>query len=83
MSRRTNNATRQDYRHVGRSYQFIHVESNDCQDWAYCNHAQQLTSVIKSTKDWDSLKFRRRLETFGNDDGPGKSWSLTDYYRVV
>jgi hypothetical protein len=41
-------------------------------DWPYCNHARQLTSVIKSTKDWDSLKFRRRLETFGRDDGPGK-----------
>ncbi|KAH7066669.1 histidine phosphatase superfamily [Paraphoma chrysanthemicola] len=38
--------------------------------WPYCNHARQLTSVIKSTKDWDSLKFRRRLETFGPDDGP-------------
>jgi hypothetical protein len=27
-----------------------------------------------STKDfsqWDSLKYRRRLETFGSDDGPG------------
>ncbi|KAH7406934.1 histidine phosphatase superfamily [Phaeosphaeria sp. MPI-PUGE-AT-0046c] len=38
--------------------------------WPYCNHARQLTSVIKTTQDWDSLKFRRRLETFGNDDGP-------------
>ncbi|KAH7080921.1 histidine phosphatase superfamily [Paraphoma chrysanthemicola] len=38
--------------------------------WPYCNHARQLTSVIKSTKDWDSLKFRRRLETFGPDDSP-------------
>lgn len=28
--------------------------------------------MIKSTKDWDSLKFRRRLEVFGSDDGPGK-----------
>ncbi|KAL5114245.1 hypothetical protein ACEQ8H_007854 [Pleosporales sp. CAS-2024a] len=39
-------------------------------DWPYCNHARQLTSVVKNTKDWDSLKFRRRLETFGSDDGP-------------
>ncbi|KAF1914614.1 histidine phosphatase superfamily [Ampelomyces quisqualis] len=38
--------------------------------WPYCNHAKQLTSVIKSTNDWDSLKFRRRLETFGSDDEP-------------
>jgi hypothetical protein len=29
--------------------------------------------VIKSTKDWDSLKFRRRLEIFGSDDSPGTS----------
>ncbi|KAH8728057.1 histidine phosphatase superfamily [Phaeosphaeriaceae sp. PMI808] len=40
------------------------------QYWPYCNHAQQLTSIIKGTEDWDSLKFRRRLETFGSDDGP-------------
>jgi acid phosphatase len=39
-------------------------------DWPYCNHARQLTNVIKTTKDWDSLKFRRRLETFGTDDAP-------------
>ncbi|USP80250.1 hypothetical protein yc1106_07524 [Curvularia clavata] len=41
--------------------------------WPYCNAARQLTSVIMSTKDfskWDSLKYRRRLETFGMDDGP-------------
>ncbi|KAH3963761.1 hypothetical protein HBI65_074430 [Parastagonospora nodorum] len=38
--------------------------------WPYCNHAQRLAGVIKSTTDWDSLKFRRRMETFGSDDGP-------------
>ncbi|KAF2827889.1 histidine acid phosphatase-like protein [Ophiobolus disseminans] len=38
--------------------------------WPYCNHARQLSAVIKDTEDWDSLKFRRRLETFGSDDGP-------------
>ncbi|KAF2238331.1 phosphoglycerate mutase-like protein [Viridothelium virens] len=41
--------------------------------WPYCNSARQLTSVIMTTKDWsqwDGLKFRRRLETFGPDDSP-------------
>ncbi|KAF2642004.1 phosphoglycerate mutase-like protein [Massarina eburnea CBS 473.64] len=41
--------------------------------WPYCNSARQLTSVIMATTDWanwDQLKYRRRLETFGNDDGP-------------
>ncbi|EUC49474.1 hypothetical protein COCMIDRAFT_84572 [Bipolaris oryzae ATCC 44560] len=41
--------------------------------WPYCNSARQLTSVILNTKDfskWDQLKYRRRLETFGMDDGP-------------
>ncbi|KAF2793700.1 phosphoglycerate mutase-like protein [Melanomma pulvis-pyrius CBS 109.77] len=41
--------------------------------WPYCNAARQLTSVIMGTTDWskwDQLKYRRRLETFGLDDGP-------------
>ncbi|KAF1927214.1 phosphoglycerate mutase-like protein [Didymella exigua CBS 183.55] len=41
--------------------------------WPYCNAARQLSSVIMSTKDftqWDQLKYRRRIETFGVDDGP-------------
>ncbi|KAF1837391.1 phosphoglycerate mutase-like protein [Decorospora gaudefroyi] len=41
--------------------------------WPYCNSARQLTSVILNTKDfskWDQLKYRRRLETFGMNDGP-------------
>ncbi|KAH7363666.1 histidine phosphatase superfamily [Pyrenochaeta sp. MPI-SDFR-AT-0127] len=41
--------------------------------WPYCNAARQLTSVILNTKDfsnWDQLKYRRRIETFGADDGP-------------
>ena len=43
------------------------------EDWPYCNTARQLTSAIIATKDfskWDELKYRRRLETFGKDDGP-------------
>ncbi|KNG44338.1 histidine acid phosphatase [Stemphylium lycopersici] len=45
----------------------------DFRHWPYCNSARQLTSVILNTKDfskWDQLKYRRRLETFGVDDGP-------------
>ncbi|KAL5431592.1 hypothetical protein PMIN06_012261 [Paraphaeosphaeria minitans] len=41
--------------------------------WPYCNSARQFSSVIMSTTDWskwDQLKYRRRLETFGLDDGP-------------
>lgn len=38
--------------------------------WTYCHHARRLTSVILSDKNWDSLQYRRRLETFGSDDGP-------------
>ncbi|PVH99688.1 phosphoglycerate mutase-like protein [Periconia macrospinosa] len=41
--------------------------------WPYCNSARQFTSVIMATTDWakwDQLKYRRRLETFGMDDGP-------------
>ncbi|KAF1844296.1 phosphoglycerate mutase-like protein [Cucurbitaria berberidis CBS 394.84] len=41
--------------------------------WPYCNSARQLTSVIRNTKDfsqWDQLKYRRRLETFGAYDSP-------------
>ncbi|KAJ4373284.1 hypothetical protein N0V83_003578 [Neocucurbitaria cava] len=41
--------------------------------WPYCNAARQLRSVILNTKDfsqWDQLKYRRRIETFGMNDGP-------------
>ncbi|KAF2119880.1 histidine phosphatase superfamily [Lophiotrema nucula] len=41
--------------------------------WPYCNSARQMTSVIMATTDWskwDRMKYRRRLETFGLDDGP-------------
>ncbi len=41
--------------------------------WPYCNAAQRLRSVTMTTDDisrWDSLQWRRRLETFGDDDGP-------------
>ncbi|KAJ9667105.1 hypothetical protein H2201_002624 [Coniosporium apollinis] len=44
--------------------------------WPYCNAARQITSVLlsaardKDLPQWDELKYRRRLETFGIDNGP-------------
>lgn len=41
--------------------------------WPYCSAARRLTSVAMSSLDatsWDSLQWRRRLERFGEDDGP-------------
>lgn len=40
-------------------------------DWPYCNAAQRLSSVAMTKTDrtsWDDLKWRRRLETFGDND---------------
>lgn len=42
-------------------------------DWPYCNASRQLRSLILSnpeTSEWDELRWRRRLEVFGSDDGP-------------
>ncbi|MCJ1401785.1 hypothetical protein MMC11_005002 [Xylographa trunciseda] len=41
--------------------------------WPYCNAAKRMTSAAMTKKDWaswDKLDWRRRLETFGKDDGP-------------
>lgn len=41
--------------------------------WPYCNAAKRLRSVAFTPQDvseWDSLQWRRRLERFGEDDGP-------------
>ena len=41
--------------------------------WPYCNAAQRLRSVAMTPHDvenWNSLQWRRRLERFGEDDGP-------------
>lgn len=41
--------------------------------WPYCNAARKLRSAIMEDRDgkqWSSLEWRRRLETFGPDDGP-------------
>jgi len=40
--------------------------------WPYCNAARRLSSIAftKSGPQWDELQWRRRLETFGDDDAP-------------
>lgn len=40
-------------------------------DWPYCNSAKRLSSVAMTNTDWstwDKLQWRRRLETFGDND---------------
>lgn len=39
--------------------------------WPYCDSINKMRSVIRNADgELDSLTWRRRLETFGNDDGP-------------
>lgn len=40
--------------------------------WPYCAVARQMISATYEGKDgkWSDLQWRRRIETFGNDDGP-------------
>jgi len=40
--------------------------------WPYCSVAKQLLSATmdNNTSHWSPLQWRRRLETFGSDDGP-------------
>lgn len=40
--------------------------------WPYCSIARQLVSstMDPANSNWSSLQWRRRLETFGNDDSP-------------
>ncbi|KAI9783070.1 MAG: hypothetical protein M1839_004239 [Geoglossum umbratile] len=41
--------------------------------WPYCSAAKRMTSAVLSDdpdSEWDQLKWRRRLETFGEDDDP-------------
>ncbi|KAF2103848.1 phosphoglycerate mutase-like protein [Rhizodiscina lignyota] len=41
--------------------------------WPYCNAARRMRGVILGSEDhskWDVMEYRRRLETFGQDDGP-------------
>ena len=40
--------------------------------WPYCAVARQMVSSTYEGKEkkWSDLQWRRRIETFGNDDGP-------------
>ena len=41
--------------------------------WPYCSAAKRIASVAMTSEDttqWDELKWRRRMESFGDDDGP-------------
>lgn len=41
--------------------------------WPYCNFARRLVNIVLTDDDesgWNGLKWRRRLETFGNGDTP-------------
>lgn len=40
--------------------------------WPYCSVARQMVSATYEQRDgkWSDLQWRRRIETFGNDDGP-------------
>jgi acid phosphatase len=40
--------------------------------WPYCSVARQMVSATREASDsqWTPLQWRRRLETFGRDDGP-------------
>ncbi|KAI9802164.1 MAG: hypothetical protein M1833_002085 [Piccolia ochrophora] len=41
--------------------------------WPYCAAARRLSSIImtdENSAEWDKLEWRRRLETFGEDDSP-------------
>ncbi|EEA25551.1 acid phosphatase, putative [Talaromyces marneffei ATCC 18224] len=40
-------------------------------DWPYCAVARRMTSMVATSKDlstWDTLQWRRKIETFGHDD---------------
>src|ERR1700753_2068292 len=40
--------------------------------WPYCSVARQMVSATMEANDgkWTPMQWRRRLETFGTDDGP-------------
>jgi acid phosphatase len=42
-------------------------------DWPYCNAAKRFSSVAMTKLDWsgwNELQWRRRIETFGENDEP-------------
>ncbi|KAI9790928.1 MAG: hypothetical protein M1816_004689 [Peltula sp. TS41687] len=50
--------------------------------WPYCNFARNLVNVVLADDDdgssWEGLKWRRRLETFGNGDSPTRASGPND-----
>ena len=41
--------------------------------WPYCQHAQRFKDIVQATgkaTEWETMTFRRHLETFGNRDMP-------------
>ncbi|KAF2843668.1 phosphoglycerate mutase-like protein [Patellaria atrata CBS 101060] len=54
--------------------------------WPYCSAAKQIKSVILNNKDfknWDELKYRRRIETFGKGDTPTVAGGPSGEYDCV
>lgn len=50
-----------------------HPVADRTSDWPYCNAARRMSSVLKTKTEgssWNELQWRRRIETFGIDDGP-------------
>lgn len=49
----------------------LHVLFLTYVDWPYCSAAKRMSSVAMTKNDcsaWDDLQWRRRLETFGEND---------------
>ncbi|KAI4250784.1 MAG: hypothetical protein LQ352_005253 [Teloschistes flavicans] len=66
-------------RHGERSPVSARFQNNLCihltitADWPYCNAAKRFSSVLMTKTDWstwDDFQWRRRIETFGDDDRP-------------
>ncbi|EED21435.1 acid phosphatase, putative [Talaromyces stipitatus ATCC 10500] len=52
---------------VSARFQNVRVPIN----WPYCAVARRMTSMVATSKDlstWDTLQWRRKIETFGHDD---------------
>lgn len=39
-------------------------------EWPYCQAANRLAAAVMTSNGWDTLQYRRRLETFGVNDLP-------------
>ena len=68
----SNNFTRQGCQDVRISIGMVlEPGANRQPDWPYCDAAKRLTSIAMTRADgssWSDLQWRRRLETFGEDD---------------